>query len=317
MPAGLKTSMKVLYKKLPPCHSARTAVATVGIFDGVHRGHRWIIQRCVALARKSPRCFPLVVTFFPAPESVLAGARHFHLTGLEEKIEAIRKAGCPYMIVLRFDKRLAEYTGEDFIRRLLRTVSIRHLLVGEDFKFGKNRFHGIPFLRDFLKERGGSVRIYAKRIHHGVPVSSSCIRALLLSGDVEKSCNLLGQPYSLTAEVVTGKGIGRVLGVPTANLHLDEDKLIPGNGVYIVQVAIAGKKRWGVCNVGYSPTLDPGSSRKTVEVHILRHHRSLLRKEITVSFIKKIRDEKRFASLIALRSAIQKDIAACQNYQKE
>lgn len=307
-------SMKVLCKRLPSLNTATSCAATVGIFDGIHRGHVWIIKKVLSVARSAYDCFPVVITFFPAPEYVLHKAEHFHLTDIEEKIDYIQKAGCPYYMVLRFDRRLAEYSGEKFIQELLTLLPLKHLIVGEDFKFGKNRYHGISFLKTFLKQRRGSVRIIKKRKSHHLPVSSSQIRDLLRNGRIEQANDLLNRAYAVTGTVIKGKGIGALLGVATANIDSAKHKVIPAQGVYAVFVTIDTKEYQGVCNIGFNPTIAGRLEKLSLEVHLLHFHQSIVGKKITVRFLKRIRDEKKFLSLHDLREAIEKDIVACRDY---
>lgn len=299
--------MNILYKQLPSGAKNLPCVATVGIFDGVHRGHAWIIQQVTAMARRK-RVYPLVITFFPAPECILERTQRFHLTDWKEKVSLIRQAGCPYAIVFRFDTALAGYTGEAFIEAVLRQVNIRYLLVGDDFKFGKNRFHGIPFLRTLFKARGGAVQMLRKRKIHGETISSSQVRAYIQAGDVVSAGRLLGRNFSLNGIVVSAKRLGRLIGVPTANISVPPSMLLPRTGIYAVRVLLKGKSYDAVANIGFNPTIASDDKQLCFEVHIFDFSRDIAGQELTVFFEERIRDERKFDSLAALSAAIQQDI---------
>jgi len=240
---------------------------------------------------------------------VLEKAERFQLTDWKEKVSLIRQAGCPYIMVFRFDTVLAGYTGEEFIAALLKRIDIRYLIVGDDFKFGKNRYHGIPFLRKLFKARGGAVQMLRKRTITKETVSSSRIRAYIQAGDVVSAGRLLGRCFSLNGTVVSAKKLGRLIGVPTANLSVPASMILPRTGIYAARVLFRKKSYDAVANIGFNPTIDSENKQVCVEVHIFDFSRDIVGQTLTVFFIQRIRDERKFGSLAELSSAIQGDIA--------
>lgn len=305
--------MKILCKKLPSPHSRSPFCATLGVFDGVHRGHTWIIRKSIREAGTRPLCKPLVITFFPAPEYCLKKAEQFHLSELSEKVRAISALGCANVLVLRFDTELAALSGVDFFKLLLKKIRLAALFVGDDFKFGKDRRHGMEALRTLLRKQHTRLGMVKKKRLNGEIVSSSRIRKLLREGKAAQANLLLGRAYSVAGKVIRGKGIGNLIGVPTANVAVSHYKLIPKSGVYAVEVIIKNKKYQGACNIGAaSALLSQSALPAVVEVHILNFRKNLRGRRIEIRFLKRIRDEKKFSSLSALCAQIEKDIKVCK-----
>ncbi len=275
------------------CHP----VATVGVFDGVHQGHMEIISRLAALARER-NCESVVITFEPHPRLVLPHHAEVKLLQtLDEKLQRFELAGVGAVLVIPFDKDFAKITPHDFIKNVLvESLQVSHVITGYDHFFGQNRQGDYEMLSKMGAQYGFTVDELPMVLVSEHTVSSSSIRRALLDGDVKMASGMLGYPYSITGEVVTGNKIGRNIGYPTANLKPNSSyKLIPGQGVYATIINIEGNSFKGMTNIGYRPTID--ADHLTIEVNIFDFNQDIYSKSITLSFIDRIRNEKRFASL--------------------
>ena len=291
-------------------------IATIGFFDGVHLGHRLVIERLVSIARERGD-ESLVVTFWPHPRAVLQdGARELRLlTTLEEKKALLSGLGVDRIEVLDFTRSFAALTAEQFLRDVLRArFGVTALLMGYDNRLGSDRLtaanilplaesHGIELLKlEPLSFRPSEAR---------GEISSTMIRKYLEEGKVEDVNGMLGYGYSLTGVVVAGNRLGRTIGFPTANLKLYEPlKLVPGRGVYAVDVEVLSQHWRGMTNIGLRPTV--GGTYTTIETHILDFDEDIYGLPLTISFLQRIRDEVHFASLDELRSRLEKDREICR-----
>lgn len=235
------------------------------------------------------------------------------MNGLSEKVRALLSAGRVNILVLKFDRKLAALSGVTFFKALLTKINLNALFVGDDFKFGKDRRHGMEALQLLLKKHCARlVMVKKKKAGPGV-ISSSRIRELLSEGRVEEARLLLGRSYSLGGSVVKGKGIGSLIGFPTANVAVSHYKLIPKSGVYAVEVVMRNRTYRGACNIGNaSGLLSSDVPPALVEVHIFHFRRDLRGKRIEIYFLKRIRDEQEFPSFHDLHAQIEKDILACK-----
>ncbi|HWP00247.1 MAG TPA: bifunctional riboflavin kinase/FAD synthetase [Methylococcus sp.] len=289
-------------------------VATIGNFDGVHRGHQ---QLLVDLAREGrDRGLPVTVILFePQPREFFFPERSpARLTLLPEKLVRLASLPVDWVLVLRFDARLAELAPEEFIRRILvERLHVRHLIVGDDFRFGRNRTGDTELLRRTGKRLGFSVSATASVTRQGRRISSTWIREALSAGDLATASELLGRPYSVCGRVVHGDKRGRHLGFPTANIALRR-KNIPVQGVFAVTMSgIATHALPGVANVGTRPTID-GGSQAVLETHLFDFANDLYGRRVEVTFHRKLRDERRFATLQELREQIGRDVVAARGY---
>ena len=295
--------MVVTHGSLQPTRS-RCAL-TIGNFDGVHRGHRALIERVTAKARELsvPSC---VLTFEPHPREFFAESRApARLTRLRDKLELLAAAGVQRTHIARFDARFAALDAGRFIDEVLKKwLGARWLLVGRDFRFGARR------AGDFstLKDRGFEVEAMPDVQFENNRVSSSAIRAALAAGDFALAERLLGHPYTLSGRVAHGAKLGRELGFPTANIVLRHPS--PLSGIYVVD---AGERGPGVASVGKRPTVNPVEV-PLLEVHLFGETRDLYGEHLQVKFHKKLRDERKFDGLPALRDAIARDAAQAKEY---
>lgn len=290
---------------LRPWH--RGCVATIGNFDGVHLGHQAILTQLAepAARLRLPR---LVITFEPQPQEFFAGPAvpPARLMRLREKLRALDGLGIERVLGLKFDQRLAALPAERFIDDLLvGQLGIRHLVVGDDFRFGHRRAGDFALLVKAGQHYGFEVVDNASYLVEGERVSSTRVRQALGQGDLELATRLLGRPYDLCGRVAHGDRRGRTLGFPTANIHLHR-RATPVYGVYAVLVSGTGLPPWpGIANVGHRPTVQ--GVREQLEVHLLDFQGDLYGRHLQVDFLHYLRAEQRFVSLEALRQQIQKD----------
>ena len=283
-------------------------ILTVGAFDGVHRGHRHLIQQMVEEARQAKRLAGLI-TFYPDPGAVLSPynpTRYLSTPG--EKAALLERLGLDILAILPFDQGMAQTSARDFIDLVRRHLHMVELWVGEDFALGRARQGNVTALRAMEQELGFTVRVIEPLTWQGQIISSTRIRSLLLQGKVRKAAQLLGRYPSLAGEVVRGSQRGHCLGFPTANLEVRKERIIPADGTYAVYARLGKERHQGVANVGVRPSFEIGSER-IVEVHILDFEREIYGCDLVVEFVERLRDERRFADVEELKAQIERDIA--------
>ncbi|MEX2963798.1 bifunctional riboflavin kinase/FAD synthetase [Microbulbifer sp. TYP-18] len=305
---------------LRPRH--RGCVATIGSFDGVHRGHQAIIEQLRRRAREY-QVPAVAIIFEPQPHEFFSAAKApARLMRFKEKVLALFDAGVDRVLCLQFNKTLRSLSGEAFIRRILVDgLQIRHLVVGDDFRFGCDRGGDYGLLQRLGAEAGFSVEDTATVEIRGARVSSTRIRAALERGDFELARALLGRPYRITGRVAPGRTLGRQLGAPTANLRLRRFRS-PLVGVYTVRVSATDGSELapdcasinGVANLGFRPTVEGEGARPLLEVNLFDFDGDLYGRELAVDFCHKLRDEVKFDSLDALKVQIARDIRDAQNW---
>ncbi|MBR5298386.1 MAG: bifunctional riboflavin kinase/FAD synthetase [Parabacteroides sp.] len=286
----------------------KKVVATIGFFDGVHVGHRFLIEELKQIGKKIglPTA---VITFSNHPRSVLQSDYQPKLLNVaEEKLKQLETTGIDYCIVLNFTPDLAKQTAQTFISTVLaQQLQVDTLLIGYDHRFGHNREDGFEQYKQYGAEYGMKVLKASQYSEGEASISSSEIRRLLATGHVEKAAQLLTYPYQLKGHIVSGYKVGRKLGFPTANIQVDEPyKIIPNTGVYAVWVYVADKRYKGMLHIGNRPTLDNGD-HITLEVNILDFNEDIYNNEITVAFIHHIRENVKFNSIEELIEQLKKD----------
>jgi riboflavin kinase/FMN adenylyltransferase len=291
-------------------------VATIGIFDGVHLAHQQIIQRLNELKIEC-NTESLLVTLWPHPRFVLDkdGTNLKLLSTLKEKLERLEQAGLDNVLLIPFSKEFSKTPFDVFINQVLvEKLRVKHLVVGFNHHFGKNREGSYDKLQEQAKKgRFTSERLLKVEID-GEGISSSKIRDCVLEGDLEKVSKMLGYNFSLTGRVIHGKKLGRELGFPTANMEVDEKyKIIPAQGVYAVESEFEGKKIQGMLNIGVRPTVE-SKGQKNIEVNFFDFSGDLYNKHLTLRFFKRIREEIKFASLEQLKQQIVNDKKVIQEY---
>ncbi len=287
------------------------SVVTIGTFDGLHAGHFEIIEQLKSNASEL-KLKSVVVTFFPHPRTVVTQDFKLKLlTPLEEKKRLFEEFGIDYMYIITFNEKFSQKTYKEFFDEILiGSVNVRHLVIGYDHKFGKNRDGDIDKLSEYTKNNNIGMTVVDPKEIEGETVSSTKIRNALLSGELEFANKMLNRYYFLDGIVIEGAKRGRTLGFPTANLKLVEDnKLVPMNGVYLVRVTLQDDSNlyYGVANIGLRPTFNHVDEPIT-EVFILEFDKEIYGKNITVEFINRLRDEKKFSSKDELEKNIKMDV---------
>lgn len=296
-----------IYHQISEFKSRCNPAATVGVFDGVHKGHLEIISRLSAIARKK-NCESVIITFEPHPRLVLPHHAEVKLLQtLDEKLQSFEQAGVDVVLVIPFDRDFARITPHDFIKNVLvDSLKVSHVITGYDHFFGQNRQGDIDLLTQMGQQYNFTVDELPMVTVGSNSVSSSSVRRALLDGDVAQASSMLGYAYSINGEVVAGNKIGRNIGYPTANLKPNSDhKLVPGQGVYASLVSIKGLIYKGMTNIGYRPTID--ADHLTIEVNIFDFNQDIYNQVITLSFVERIRNERRFASLGELQLQLAND----------
>lgn len=290
------------------------AVATVGFFDGVHSGHRYLIDRLKAVAREN-NCMSMIITFDKHPRQVLnSDYKPMLLSTLDEKLNLLSQTGIDCCVVLPFTADMADLSAHDFMKTILsERLSVATLMIGYDNRFGHRREDGYEQYVAYGKELGISVIDSDSFSYGNGSVSSSMVRRFISAGDVERAAECLGRPYSLSGMVVHGEAKGRTIGFPTANIvPADADKLIPDGGVYAVLVSLDNSSTMlnGMMNIGSRPTFD--GKMQTLEVHIFDFDGDIYKHSLRVFFIKKIRNERCFSSPDELAKQLETDEKVCR-----
>jgi len=284
----------------------REVILSIGAFDGVHLGHQYLIKHLVQRAKET-ESLSTVITFYPHPRMVLYPEEPIlYLTTLQEKSSLLEELGLDLLVVLPFTLELARTSARDFIRSICDHLRIRELWVASGFALGHNREGDVAYLRQLGRQMGFDIVVLEPLRLGGEVVSSSRIRSLVMEGKVEEAARLLGRYPSLIGRVVVGAQRGKRMGFPTANLAVDKDQLIPANGVYAVRVHMGAENHDGVANIGVRPTFDGGA--RTVEAHILDLEGELYGTELRLEFVKRLRPERRYASVDQLIAQIKQDV---------
>jgi len=284
---------------------------TIGNFDGVHRGHQAILKEMLHLAGSDDMPV-IVVTFFPNPIDFFNHrGQGFYLTTPREKEDLIRAMGAVDVMTLRFDQRFADLSPKAFLSSLKEKVGLQALMVGHDFTLGKARQGTIPVIKAIGEELSFSVNVVSPVRLGEDEISSTAIRQLLDAGEVHTAARLLGRLYAVSGKVMHGSERGSKIGLPTANLSQWPQKKLPGVGVYATYVTVGGGTYQGITNIGFRPTFED-QRLPNVETHILGFDGNIYGMEITLEFLKKIRDEQKFNGVASFLAQIEKDKAAVQ-----
>ncbi|WCK52850.1 bifunctional riboflavin kinase/FAD synthetase [Aneurinibacillus sp. Ricciae_BoGa-3] len=296
-----------LYYPLNNDFQGTCCALAMGYFDGVHIGHRRVIQKAIDIAR-SLGLRAAVMTFDPHPREVLGQSGYTqYLTPLDEKLKQFQSMGVDITYVVDFDISFASVYPEDFIDEFLVRLEPKHIIVGFDYTFGHRGLGTAYTLQAHAQERY-QVDVISPINRYGEKVSSTLIREYLYSGKIKEATQFLGRPYMVSGAVVHGEKRGRTIGFPTANIQPGGPYIIPKNGVYGVRVWIEGVQYYGVMNVGIKPTFENEHKQKTLEVHILDFNGDLYGKQVCVDFLFFIREEQKFASVEGLIARIKQDV---------
>lgn len=283
-------------------------ILTIGTFDGVHIGHQKILKRVVALAQEED-LVPTVLTLFPHPRMVLQKDNSIKLLNtINERIQLLKNLGIEEVIVKEFTKEFANLSAKDYVEHILvDELNTKQIVIGYDHHFGKNRSANIDDLKVFAEAFNFKVEEITAQEIEDVTVSSTKIRNALNNGHIEIANSYLGYNYFISGDVVKGKGIGRTLDYPTANIDIKESyKLIPRDGVYVVKSEIEGLTIYGMMNIGTNPTVD-GKTR-SIEVHFFDFDKDIYGETLRIEFLHWLRSEQKFKNLEALKKQLSKDM---------
>ena len=296
-------------QRLASAAPAKGTVVTVGVFDGVHEGHRHLLRQGVELA--GSEYIPAVVTFTNRPVTVLnPGTEPSYLTTLEQRIDLIKEQGIELVVCLEFTEEFSQITAAEFAAALSEDLNMKGLVLGPDSALGKDRQGDLTF----MQEQGKELDFWARSVEpleiEGQPVKSRRVRDALTNGNVGMCPKLLGRNHVLSGTVVIGDQRGRTLGFPTANIDVDDQLLLPGDGIYATWAVIDGKRHRSATSIGIRPTFE--LSQRLVEVFVMDFSADLYGKTVGVEFIKKVRDQEKFDGLDALIKQINQDVDDCR-----
>jgi riboflavin kinase/FMN adenylyltransferase len=279
---------------------------TIGVFDGVHAGHRYLLRQLQQQAAKA-NLLSGVVTFSPHPQSVLHPIRQLPwLSDLDDRVTTLQQLGLDIVAVLTFTPRLAQLSARDFMSLLRKHLKMQGIMVGPDFVLGRGGEGDISLLRTLGVEMEFTVHVIPPFTIEGEVVSSTLIRQALARGDMGRVEKLMGRRFYLRGKVITSDKRGRLLGFPTANLDMKPEQALPDNGIYATITQVNGKHFASATNIGTRPTF--GEGERTVETYLLDYKGDLYGKQITVQFVRKVRDEQRFSSADELIMQMKKDV---------
>ena len=296
-----------IFHSINDFRSSKKTILTLGTFDGVHIGHRKILER-VAQNTENGKYESLVLTFFPHPRMVLQGESEVKLLNtLSEKIDLLEKIGVQNLVIHPFDKTFSRLTAEEFVETvLIDQFDIKKIIIGYDHRFGRNRTANIDDLITFGKQHDFEVEQISVQEIDAVSISSTKIRNALMEGNMALANEYLGYEYFLTGTIIRGKQLGRTIDFPTANLQMEENyKLIPRNGVYVVKSAINQKTVFGMMNIGFNPSV--AGENLAIEIHFFDFDEDLYDQKLSVSLLEYLRPEQKFESVALLKQQLEKD----------
>ena len=296
-----------IFHSINDFRSSKKTILTLGTFDGVHIGHRKILER-ITQNTENGNYESLVLTFFPHPRMVLQGESEVKLLNtLSEKIDLLEKIGVQNLVIHPFDITFSRLTAEEFVKTvLIDQFDIKKIIIGYDHRFGRNRKANIDDLIAFGKQHDFEVEQISVQEIDAVSISSTKIRNALMEGNMALANEYLGYEYFLTGTIVRGKQLGRTIDFPTANLQMEENyKLIPRNGVYVVKSTINQKTVFGMMNIGLNPTV--AGENLAIEIHFFDFDEELYNQKISVSLLEYLRPEQKFESVVFLKQQLEKD----------
>ena len=302
-----KTLALKIFHSINDFRSTKKTIITLGTYDGVHIGHKKILER-VLQNTNDEQYESLVLTFFPHPRMVLQGDSDIKLLNtINEKIDLLQEIGIENLVIHPFDETFSRLTAEEFVKTILvDRLNIQKIIIGYDHRFGRNRTANIDDLINYGEQYGFEVEQISVQEINEISVSSTKIRQALVEGNMALANDYLGYDYFITGTVIQGKQLGRTINFPTANLAIQENyKLIPQNGVYIVKSSIDNKLVYGMMNIGFNPTVN--GQNRSIEVHYFDFDADLYSKEIRVSILHRIRSEQKFPTFDLLKAQLEQD----------
>jgi riboflavin kinase/FMN adenylyltransferase len=283
-------------------------ILTIGSFDGVHLGHQFLVSEVVEYSRRN-NLRSVVLTFYPNPAVVLGRySESTYIHRPEEKASLLMDMGVDWVVTMQFDHELAEISAAEFVSRLRETLDFRHLWCGENFAFGRNREGDIKWLTQNADSFGFELNVANSVEEDGIVVSSSRVRNYIGDGEVSAAARYLGRPLRVPGIVKQGAGRGRSIGFPTANLSIWSHRACPSQGVYLAYALLENERYPAVVNIGKRPTFEDEDSRIIIEAHLLNYQGNLYGRQLSLDFVERLRDERKFTSVDLLVSQINKDV---------
>lgn len=299
--------MKIIKSNTIQIPKSNYNVATIGSFDGIHLGHKKILQTITKTAKKN-NGKSILITFWPHPRYVLNKNNNLKLlTSLKEKVKIFKENKIDYLYIIDFSISFSKVSAKKFVENiLLEKLKTNCVLIGYNNHFGKNKEGNINYLEKNKNVFGIDIISISKQSIDKISISSTKIREYLSNGKIQSANKLLGRKYSISGKVVKGNGIGRKINFPTANIEINEPKkILPKNGVYVVEVYVNKKTYLGMLNIGYKPTIK--NEKKTIEVNIFKFSEDIYNNKISINFIKRLRNEKKFENLNELKKQLKID----------
>ena len=300
-----------IYRSIEDYDEDKRSVVTIGTFDGIHLGHQEILSRLIKFS-KNKDLNSVVLTFFPHPRIILNKYNEVKMIDtLDEKIIHLNEIGIDSLIIHPFDRNFSLLSANQFIKDfLVDKLKIKHIIIGYDHRFGKGREASVTDLKNYANDYDFTVEEIKAQEIEKITVSSTKIRNSINQGDIKTTEKYLGRYFNLTGKVVKGDGLGKKINYPTANIFIEETyKIIPKDGVYLVETIIKDKLFNGMMNIGHRPTI--GTNVKSIEVHLFNFNEDIYGQVISIKMISKIRDEKKFSSIQALKEQLVKDENYC------
>ena len=300
-----------IYRSIEAYNEDKRSVVTIGTFDGIHLGHQKILSRLIN-SSKNKDLNSVVLTFFPHPRIILNKYNEVKMIDtLDEKIIHLNEIGIDSLIIHPFDKKFSLLSANQFIKDfLVEKLKIKHIIIGYDHRFGKGREASVTDLKNYASDYDFTVEEIKAQEIEKITVSSTKIRNSINEGDIKTTEKYLGRYFNLTGKVVKGDGLGKKINYPTANIFIEETyKIIPKDGVYLIETIIKDKLFNGMMNIGHRPTI--GTNIKSIEVHLFNFNEDIYDQVISVKMISKIREEKKFSSIQALQEQLVKDENYC------
>jgi len=300
-----------IFNNIQSYSSEKESILTIGTFDGVHIGHNKILTKLVEESKKN-NLSSLIMTFFPHPRIVLQKSQEIKMIDtMDEKIHLFEKTGVDNLIIQPFDENFSKIRAKEFVEEILvKKLKIKHIIIGYDHRFGKDREASVEDLKKFGLNYMFTVEEIAAQEIHSIAISSTKIRNAILKGEIKKCNEYLGRNFMLTGKVVHGDGLGKEINFPTANIQIKEPyKIIPKNGVYLAKTIFNSNIYFGMMNIGVRPTI--GGKNKSLEVYFFNFKNNIYDKTISIEIINKIRDEEKFSSIDELKTQLKKDEQFC------
>ena len=296
----------VITEELDQVSTVGDSIVTIGVFDGVHLGHRHLLDKLIENARKSGNSAG-VVTFKNHPATIVnPDFRPNFLTSIEERIQLLQSSGVDFIAAVTFDEYVASLSAADFIKLLQEGIGMKGLVVGPDFCMGRNRKADVSSLRSLGQEMGFSLQVVSVQESNGISVRSTTLRELLARGDVNTVSLMLGRPFSFSGKIVAGFRRGRELGFPTANIKTKDGMVIPKNGIYSTIAYLGDRKLMSATSIGTRPTFDDG--KRVVETYVLDFNEDIYGQSLRLEFIEHIRDEITYDTVKELVDQIRQDV---------